>query len=283
MKECETSMRIVNLIENIKGNPECDFEHGLSIYVETETYKLLVDTGCTDTFLENAKRLSIQLEDVDFVVLSHGHYDHGGGLLHFAKVNSHAHIYVRDNVFSNFYHGKDENKRYIGLDKRISNLSQIRYVGGTIRINEELLLFTNVTSRTLWPSGNLELTVEKDGVLVQDDFSHEQYLVISREGKDILISGCAHNGILNILEEYHRIFSKDPDVVISGFHMMKKNGYKQEDIELIEQTAWKLKEYKTKFYTCHCTGEEPYERMKRILKDQIEYVKSGEEIRFDKD
>lgn len=275
-------MRIVNLIENIKGNPECDFEHGLSLYVETQKHKLLMDTGCSDKFLENAKRLSVQLENVDSVVLSHGHYDHGGGLLDFAKINSHARIYVRENAFLDFYHGKDENKRYIGLDKRISNLAQLYYVSGNMRIDKELFLFTNVTSRILWPSSNLELTVEKDGVLVQDDFSHEQYLVISQNGKNILISGCAHNGILNILEKYHQIFSKNPDVVISGFHMMKKSGYKQEDIDLIEKTAWKLKDYRTKFYTCHCTGEEPYERMKRILGEQIDYVKSGEEVEIDK-
>ncbi len=275
-------MRIVNLIENIKGNPECDFEHGLSLYVETQKHKLLMDTGCSDKFLENAKRLSVQLENVDSVVLSHGHYDHGGGLLDFTKINSHARIYVRENAFLDFYHGKDENKRYIGLDKRISNLAQLYYVSGNMRMDKELFLFTNVTSRILWPSSNLELTVEKDGVLVQDDFSHEQYLVISQNGKNILISGCAHNGILNILEKYHQIFSKNPDVVISGFHMMKKSGYKQEDIDLIEKTAWKLKDYRTKFYTCHCTGEEPYERMKRILGEQIDYVKSGEEVEIDK-
>ena len=275
-------MRIVNLIENIKGNPECDFEHGLSLYVETQKHKLLMDTGCSDKFLENAKRLSVQLENVDSVVLSHGHYDHGGGLLDFAKINSHARIYVRENAFLDFYHGKDENKRYIGLDKRISNLAQLYYVSGNMRMDKELFLFTNVTSRILWPSSNLELTVEKDGVLVQDDFSHEQYLVISQNGKNILISGCAHNSILNILEKYHQIFSKNPDVVISGFHMMKKSGYKQEDIDLIEKTAWKLKDYRTKFYTCHCTGEEPYERMKRILGEQIDYVKSGEEVEIDK-
>ena len=275
-------MRIVNLIENIKGNPECDFEHGLSLYVETQKHKLLMDTGCSDKFLENAKRLSVQLENVDSVVLSHGHYDHGGGLLDFTKINSHARIYVRENAFLDFYHGKDENKRYIGLDKRISNLAQLYYVSGNMRMDKELFLFTNVTSRILWPSSNLELTVEKDGVLVQDDFSHEQYLVISQNGKNILISGCAHNGILNILEKYHQIFSKNSDVVISGFHMMKKSGYKQEDIDLIEKTAWKLKDYRTKFYTCHCTGEEPYERMKRILGEQIDYVKSGEEVEIDK-
>ena len=269
-------MRIVNLIENIKGNPECDFEHGLSLYVETQKHKLLMDTGCSDKFLENAKRLSVQLENVDSVVLSHGHYDHGGGLLDFTKINSHARIYVRENAFLDFYHGKDENKRYIGLDKRISNLAQLYYVSGNMRMDKELFLFTNVTSRILWPSSNLELTVEKDGVLVQDDFSHEQYLVISQNGKNILISGCAHNGILNILEKYHQIFSKNPDVVISGFHMMKKSGYKQEDIDLIEKTAWKLKDYRTKIYTCHCTGEEPYERMKRILREPL--MKVNEDI-----
>ena len=192
-------------------------------------------------------------------------------------------LHDHENAFHDFYHGWDETKRYIGLDKRIADLKQIQYIHQNTKIDEELYLFTNVTSRTLWPSGNYDLTVEKDGVIMQDDFSHEQYLVISSSGKNILISGCAHNGILNILEEYKNIFSDEPDIVVSGFHMMKKNGYQKEDIEIIEQTAQKLKEYKTKFYTCHCTGEEPYERMKQIMGDQIEYIRSGEEILFDEE
>ena len=83
-------MRILNLIEDTPGKEGCLFEHGLSFYVETEKHKLLVDTGATDAFLKNAKVLGVNPQEIDTVILSHGHYDHGGGLLAFADVNDKA-------------------------------------------------------------------------------------------------------------------------------------------------------------------------------------------------
>ena len=151
-------------------------------------------------------------------------------------------------------------------------------VSGNLKIDEELFLYTNVTERRLWPSGNRELICKKEGKVVQDDFSHEQYLVIQCEEKSILISGCAHNGMLNILKKYENITGGVPDYVISGFHMVKKHGYKEEDFEVIIQTAEELKKLPTKFYTGHCTGEIPYNIMKEIMGDQIQYIHCGEPV-----
>ncbi len=83
---------------------------------------------------------------------------------------------------------------------------------------------------------------------------HEQYVVVTEGNRKILISGCAHNGILNILGEYERKYGSQPDAVISGFHLMKKSGYTDDEITEIIDTAKRLKEYRTTFYTCHCTG-----------------------------
>lgn len=88
-------MKIVTLVENICGNDLCGCEHGLSLYVETEHHKLLLDTGASDLFFENAKKLDIDLCQVDTVILSHGHYDHGGGILKFVEINPHATIYMQ--------------------------------------------------------------------------------------------------------------------------------------------------------------------------------------------
>ena len=73
-------MKIINLIENTPGIPNCGYEHGLSFYIETKNHRLLVDSGATDLFLWNAKTLGIDLTKVDTMILSHGHYDHGGGI-----------------------------------------------------------------------------------------------------------------------------------------------------------------------------------------------------------
>lgn len=83
-------MKIVNLIENTAGIDGCVPLHGLSFYVETLKHRILFDAGPSDVVLGNAERLGINLRQVDVAVLSHGHYDHSGGFLEFAKINPYA-------------------------------------------------------------------------------------------------------------------------------------------------------------------------------------------------
>ena len=113
--------------------------------------------------------------------------------------------------------------------------------------------------------------------MVQDDFAHEQCLVIHEGTKSVLLSGCAHHGILNILDRYRELYGGDPDVVISGFHMMKRHGYSDADITMIIDTALELRKLRTVFYTGHCTGVEPYNAMKKLMGDKLHYVHSGDE------
>ena len=89
--------------------------------------------------------------------------------------------------------------------------------------------------------------------------------MVSQDGHRVLVSGCAHNGILNILDRYRDLFGGDPDVVISGFHMMKKQPYDCEELDVIDETARELARHNTVFYTGHCTGLPAFERMQTIL------------------
>ena len=100
-------MKIQNLVENEQGKNGCLAEHGLSVYLETGKHKLLVDTGATDAFLRNAEFLGIDLKEVDILILSHGHYDHGGGILTFSKINPRARIYIREDAFAKYYHERE--------------------------------------------------------------------------------------------------------------------------------------------------------------------------------
>ena len=289
-------MRIINLIENTEGASGCSVEHGLCFYIETEKHKLLMDTGQTELLLENAKKLGIDLTQVDTVVLSHGHYDHGGGILPFAKINPTAKIYVPEAAFGEYYAvNKDGEPHYIGLAKEIQELPQVVKVSaeakpqtreeagassGIYRIDDELLLFSGIGSEHTIPSTNQRLKKKTEDGFVQDDFAHEQCLVIEEGVKKVLLSGCAHHGILNIMDRYCELFGEEPDYVISGFHMMKKHSYTDEDINMIIDTALALRQYKTVFYTGHCTGVEPYNAMKKLMGNQLHYVHSGDEIRI---
>lgn len=262
--------KMVILMEDTCGNEACAYEHGLSVYVETDKHKLLVDTGASDKFLQNAKTLGIDLAAVDTVILSHGHYDHSGGILPFLQENSKAQIYLQKKAGEDYFHGE----RYIGIDKEIGKHPQVHMVEGEYRIDEELSLFSGISGRRFFPKSNLVLSRKTpDGALVQDDFSHEQCLVIG----DVLISGCAHNGILNILDRYKELYGTVPSMIISGFHMMKKTAYDTEECEIIKGTARELASHKnTKFYTGHCTGQAAFDMMKEIMGDQLVQIHSGD-------
>lgn len=272
-------MRIINLMENTPGNKGCKYEHGLSFYIETDSHKIIMDTGATDGFFQNANALGIDLSLVDTLILSHGHYDHSGGIMSFYEINKQALIYVQKGAGEDYYHKNEVMEKYIGIDKDILGLPTVRVIDGDMRLDSNLNIFSKVTGRRLWPSGNRELMVKKDGEFVQDEFLHEQYLVIEGENKNILVSGCAHNGVLNILDRYKELYGSYPAAVISGFHMQKKNGYSDEDIELFRKVAQELKSLDTVFYTGHCTGELPFQVMKEIMGDSLVYVHSGDEIK----
>ena len=278
-------MRIINLIENTNGENNCAAAHGLSFYVETRNHKVLADLGPDGQTLENAGILGIDLKEVDTVVLSHGHYDHSGGILPFTVINNKALIYMQESASGNYYaddgeEAQEKRFRYIGIDKEICNLSQLRPVCGDYVIDDGMELFTVKRKKYEIPFTNRRLLIGNKTGFIRDNFQHEQYLVITDDGKRILISGCAHNGILNILDAYKEKYGSVPDAVISGFHLMVKREYKCAELEEVRFIAEELKKYPTMFFTCHCTGIPAYDEMKKIMGDRLRYVHSGDEIRF---
>ncbi len=273
-------MRIVNLIENTEGNPDCVSAHGLSFYVEAKKHKLLLDLGPSEDTLKNAAALGIKLSDVDTVILSHGHYDHSGGIIPFTKINDKAAIYMQaaatDAYFADDGMDAPERYRYIGIDPDIEKLPQLRFISGDTVIDDELELFMIQKRSHELPFTNKRLLIRKGDEYIRDDFRHEHYLVIRQDGKAVLLSGCAHNGILSILDAYMEKYGKAPDAVISGFHLMKKTPYREEEIREIEDIARELNKYPTKFFTCHCTGVDAFDIMKTIMGERLSYVHSGE-------
>ncbi len=279
-------MTITVLMENTPGNENCTALHGLSFFIESKKHKILFDSGPSDETLNNALKLNIDLKSVDTAILSHGHYDHSGGMMAFAGLNPQAKIYMQKSAGGENYafDGPDKGYRYIGIDKKILELDQVQLIKGDYNIDQELSLFTIEKRAFPVPATNKRI-VRKSAhgeSYIQDDFSHEHCLYIKGNSPESsgLISGCAHNGILNIMEEFIRKFGKDslPKTVISGFHLMKKSGYQESDFQEQRDIAKKLMNYPCKFYTCHCTGEEPFQNMKEIMGDQLQYIRTGNVI-----
>lgn len=276
-------MRIINLVENELGETGCEAAHGLSFYVETKNHKLLFDTSPSEVVLRNAQKLGVDLTAVDIVILSHGHYDHSGGIIAFMELNPNAKIYMQHNAGGDYYayDGEDKGFRYIGIDKKILSLPQVQFLEGDTKIDDELQLFTVDKRAFPLPSTNKRLRELRGVEYKQDEFKHEQNLLLTADGKKILFCGCAHNGILNVMETIERKFGSDslPDLVIGGFHLMKRTEYSQADTAEVTEIANRLKSYKAHFATCHCTGLPVFNQMKEIMGDQLSYVRSGDEVK----
>ena len=271
-------MRIVNLIENSPGISGCCYEHGLSFYVETEGHKLLMDTGASDCFLHNAERLGIDLRDVDTLILSHGHYDHAGGIMAFSRINPTATLYMQKTAGAAYYAMDPEGPKYIGIDRRIPALPNLVLLEGDQTLDRELTILSGITGRRRWSQSNLRLKRREGDSFLQDSFDHEQALVIRQAGTYYLFSGCAHNGILNVLDKFRGKFGTDPQVVISGFHFMKGEPYTPQETADILETAKELAKMDTRFYTGHCTSHRAFALMKPIMGEKLVELHTGMEI-----
>lgn len=270
-------MLIQTLIEDTSGsNAALMCEHGLSFYLETARHKALFDLGAGGGFLKNAQALRIDLSQVDTVILSHGHNDHGGGLREFLSVNDQANVYVQTSAFDGCYSSSGGTLHEIGLDPALRTHPQIVCVSGDMRIDEELFLFSGVPQRAFWPQTNANLMRRAGEGLIPDDFRHEQYLAVTDGDRKILFSGCAHCGIVNIMERYCAIFHCAPDVVVSGMHLTSPRTGKCEDHTVLERIAQRLDDYPTRFVTGHCTGEEAYRVLKQTLGGRIETLHTGD-------
>lgn len=275
-------MRVTCLVENTFGASEnvlaregLGCEHGLSFYIESREKHLLFDMGAGPLFLENAGRLGIDLSHVDMAFLSHGHGDHGGGLFEFLKVNHTSPVYIKQEAFGEYYSQKADGSHYIGLLKELKDHPQIRLVKAEdIFVEDGVRLFSGVRSRRMFPESNRNLKEKTENGFRPDCFVHEQNLLLTGNGKNVLFAGCAHNGILNILDRCSEVLGKTPDVVIGGFHLNSPT-VGAVDPDYIHVLAGELASYPCVFYTCHCTGEAAYNGLKRVLGDRIHTIGTG--------
>ena len=257
-------MKITALVENVSLIDEIQSEHGLSLYIETEEKKILFDMGQTDLFADNTEKLEIDLAQVDLAILSHGHYDHGGGMKRFLEINQTAPIYINRNAFGQYYNGPE---KYIGLDQNLMNEPRIRWTDDEHILSNTMELITYNQETAEHPNYGQGLFQKKTDRFCPDTFRHEQYLLVEESGKRILVSGCSHKGIVNLA-----LWAR-PDVVIGGFHLKKV-----EDESELAALGQLLKNMNIQFYTCHCTGKWQFEQLKKVLGSQLQYLHCGETI-----
>ena len=253
-------MRIVCLLENTSCDERLGAEHGLSLYIETTHRRLLFDMGQSSLFADNAAKLSVSLSQADTAIVSHGHYDHGGGLDTFLSVNNTAPVYIHRYAFEPHMHGE----KYIGLDTALQKHPRLKFTDGCVPLGDGLTLYADALTvgGNDFDSGGL--SVMRNNQCIPDDFRHEQYLLIEENGKRVLISGCSHRGILALTSRFH------PNIVIGGFHISKLD-----PALAVTRYAAALNAFSTDFYTCHCTGVAQYEALADVV-PRLHYLSGGQ-------
>jgi 7,8-dihydropterin-6-yl-methyl-4-(beta-D-ribofuranosyl)aminobenzene 5'-phosphate synthase len=273
-------MEIRVLVEDTSSGSDFRSEHGLSLYIETQGIKILFDMGASDLFLENARKMGIEIADIDLAVISHGHYDHGGGLRSFLEKNEKAKVYINGKAFENHYSKAVEQYKYIGLDKDLQKNSRIVLTNDVFPISDNLILFSNVAGDELLSSCNSSLYAKKSGSIEPDDFEHEQSLLIKENDKLVLIAGCAHRGIVNIIKSSIPLKCRQPDYVIGGLHLYNHSKGISEDAWTVNKIGDFLKETGSMCYTGHCTGAESYYILKKTMGAYIQYLSTGSVVKI---
>ncbi len=257
-------MKLYTLIENTTCNENLAYEHGLSLYIEVNGQRILFDAGQTGAFADNAEKMGIDLSQVDICILSHGHYDHGGGLKRFLELNDHAKVYVSRHAFGDYYNAEE---KFIGLDWELLNSEQIVFVRDNLTLSDTLSLHSCPNFPQVYFTDAYGMQVKRKDQLEVDDFRHEMYLLIREGERRIIVSGCSHRGVMNLKTWFA------PDVFIGGFHLMKLDPEKE--ATRLKFTAMELMKQETVYYTGHCTGDAQYNALKAHMGERLQRLTSG--------
>lgn len=274
-------MRITVLMENT-GPSEFKIEHGLSLYIEFNDKKYLLDAGPSDSFFKNAHALSIDLGRVDKAVLSHGHYDHGDGFMVFLNQYKDKVVYGAKNIFDDYYSGSGGSVHYIGLSSKLKQMkNRFNTISKDTKIDEKIYLILDDVSNTKEIGVQKKLYKKVDDVLQPDNFDHELSLVFDTPKGLVICNSCSHAGLESIVDNIKKRLNKPVYAYVGGLHMKStKNHIETSSFTegQIQNLCIFIKKNIQYVLTGHCTGNVSYDLLKKYLKDRIDFLTTGKTI-----
>lgn len=265
-------MKITVLTDN-KANSPFKGEWGLSLYIEFGEDKILLDTGASPLFAENAEKSGIKLDEVNLAFLSHAHYDHSNGFGEFFRINKSAPLYINENCKENCYGKRWIFSKYIGIKRGYTDTysSRIIRAGSFTEIKKDIYLLSHGDSDYSFYGKKNGLVQKNKGKMLFDSFDHEQSLIIRTEKGLVIFNSCCHAGADNIIKEATDAFRGEKILaLIGGFHLYKSN---DDDVlklaENIKSTGIE------QIYTGHCTGDKAFAILKQQLGEAAKELFAG--------
>ncbi len=268
-------MKITVLVDNQphSGNSALEAEHGLSFYIEIGQHKLLLDVGASDKFLRNAQRLGIDIDDVDYLILSHAHSDHTGGLECFLQNNAKARIYFSSNISdAGYFSDRSGLRRDISIDYRLLAEHHDRFVSvaDNTFLTDQIQIITKISNHHALPKANSTLFCGG----IRDSFNHEIAVLLSEDRQRVLLSSCTHLGLLNTLEACSEL----PQIFIGGLHLPNADAdHSFETDSNLQALAQAIRSnYPTlQIHTGHCTGATAVAALTKLLPTQFHTFHTG--------
>lgn len=277
------SFKLTTLIENNPDENNLLFsEHGLSLYIEIDQTSILFDTGKSGDFIENAEKLNVDLNNLNYVILSHGHFDHSGGFKKLVdKIGNSFKLIVGQGFFNNKYKFIEENTyKYLGNSFNEEfikeNNLQMKYIKEDIfYITENIMIFSNFKRDNDFEIMNRNFQVKQKENYVLDDFSDEIVLAVKVNKGLMIIVGCSHIGIVNIIETIMKRTGMPIYGIVGGTHLIEADELR------LNSTIKFLKENNIQVLgMSHCTGEHSIKEIKNQFKDKFLYNNTGNVIRI---
>ena len=258
-------MKLCVLVDNAPGvHGELIAEHGLSIWMEIDGEKWLIDTGLSDAFALNASSIGIDIAEVDYLVLSHGHIDHCGGLEKFLSLNNKAKIFLSANIGNNHYYSTRHGaKRDISLNHSLIEKYHQRFifVDKNTKVNSSVNIITSFLDNSPKPLANSSLLANDN----LDNFNHEIAVEVTTDNGIVIVSPCSHNGVINTIEGCNNGINASH--YIGGTHLV--DGYESD--EELQQLATTIKSRypQLTLVSGHCTGERAKKAFREVIKDKF--------------
>ncbi|SKC73646.1 MBL fold metallo-hydrolase [Maledivibacter halophilus] len=261
-------MKLHILMDNYVTYRKLLAEHGLSFFIEANNKKIVFDTGQSNAFINNAKALGLNLSEVENIILSHGHYDHSGGLEDLTKLNKKARIYMHPCVLKKKFSLNKGILKDAGIPFEFKDIGlseeRIKFNTGPLNIYDNILISGEIEKNNDFETIPKNLIIKENGELKQDNMIDEQFLIVREKRGIIIVLGCSHPGVVNCIEYASTLIpEKKILAVIGGMHL--KNASEERINKTIEY--FKSKDIE-KIIPLHCTGFEAISKFKRVFKDK---------------